>query len=164
MVSLRGGRGRPMWPLWFLMLLCRLLRCSALGSCVRLGQSVLRAISCSLWAVTSGPGLPGPEPWAVAIAHSCLGGDEAWMPRPAVPTGDLGHRPTDGWGLPVSPVSRGGRSHHSRCCVAPSKHGGRTGAQRREPGWPHQRWPRSPLPTCLTPLKVPGFRPASSAL
>lgn len=153
-----------MWPLWSLMLLCRLLRCSALGSCVRLGQSVLRAISCSLWAVTSGPGLAGPEPWAVAIAHSCLGGDEAWMPRPAVPAGDLGRRPTDGWGLPASPVSRGGRSHHSRCCVAPSKHGGRTGAQRREPGWPHQRWPRSPLPTCLTPLKVPGFRPASSAL
>ena len=48
--------------------------------------------------------------------------------------------------------------------VAPSRHGGWTGAQRREPGWPHQGWPRSPLPTCLTLLKVPGFRPASSVL
>lgn len=33
------------------------------------------------------------------------------------------------------------------------------GARLASPGWPC-----SPLPTCLTPLKVPGFRPASSAL
>lgn len=32
--------------------------------------------------MTSGPGLAGPEPWAVAIAYSCLGGDKAWMPSP----------------------------------------------------------------------------------
>ena len=32
--------------------------------------------------MTSGPGPAGPEPWAVAIAYSCLGGDKAWMPSP----------------------------------------------------------------------------------